>query len=200
MRNIYFAKLEELHAQLESMTSIAKDCLVLGVNLADVNGTRGVQCQMEELLLKVEQLGSLEKDIFHSCEMLILKQQPVAQDLEFITRSIKQILDLRRVGEISYNSAKIIHNLPKECALELLTQMSKLLLDMFEGFVNGDLVRVEEIENLTDSCFKQVKEQVAIALQQSTHTPQLTHSWLEVLMLSKYFEKLADHILALAHA
>ena len=48
-----------------------------------------------------------------------------------------------------------------------------------------------------DSCFRQMKEQIAQKLQDSYLN---AHWWLEILMLSKYFEKIADHISAMAYA
>ena len=190
MRDIYLAQLEDLQAQLNTMLTLSYDALRYGVDFQSVKS-------LEEMGLIVEQLNTLEKDIFHSCEMLILKQQPVAQDLEFITRTIKQIHDLRRIGEISLNSAKIISQMPKECMLELLEQMAKLLFEMFDAFKDLSVQRVEEIENLMDSCFGQIKEQIAQKLQDSYLS---AHWWLEILMLSKYFEKIADHISAMAYA
>ncbi|TLD97424.1 hypothetical protein LS71_001345 [Helicobacter jaachi] len=191
MREVYLTQLEELQTQFNTMLTLTEDCLHYGVCFGKV------QKKLEEIQLIVERLVTLEKDIFHSCEILILRQQPVAQDLEFITRTIKQILDLRRIGELSLNSAKIIFQMPRECMLELLEQMAKLLFEMFDAFKQNNLKRVQEIENIMDSCFKQIKEQIAQRLEDSY---QNAHWWLEILMLSKYFEKIADHIIAMAHA
>lgn len=190
MRNIYLAQLNDLEAQFNTMLTLSCDALHYG---ADFQSTKS----LEEMELIVEQLNTLEKDIFHSCEMLILKQQPVARDLEFITRTIKQIHDLRRIGEISLNSTKIISQMPKECMLDLLEKMANLLFEMFDAFKDSNIQRVEEIENLMDSCFRQMKEQIAQKLQDSYLN---AHWWLEILMLSKYFEKIADHISAMAYA
>lgn len=210
MREKYIAQLEELQAQLAVMQSLAEKCLHSGANV------EGAQCQqgdfakgapkdsseissknLTEIELSAQRLSTLEKDIFHSCEMLILKQQPVAQDLEFITRSIRQILDLRRIGEISLNCAKIIEQTPRSCHLELLSQMAGLLFAMFEAYKAGDSGRVEEIEYVLDSCFKEIKSQIAAKI---TSDYENAHFWLEMLMLSKYFEKLGDHISALVYA
>lgn len=190
MRDIYLAQLDDLQTQLHTMLALAHDALHYGVNFQGIKN-------LEEIQLIVERLHTLEKDIFHSCEMLILKQQPVAQDLELITHTIKQILDLRRIGEISLNSAKIIAQMPKECMLELLEQMARLLFEMFDALRSANIKRVEEIENLMDSCFRQIKEQIAQKIQDSYLN---AHWWLEILMLSKYFEKIADHISAMAYA
>lgn len=191
MREVYINQLNELSAQFKDMRLLAEDCLHHGVDFGSKKHN------LAELELMSEQLNTLEKDIFHSCEMLILKQQPVAQDLELITRTIRQILDLRRIGELSLNSAKIITEMPKECQLELLEQMSNLLFLMFDAFKDNNLNSVEEIENIMDSCFKQIKEQIASKLESSHHN---AHYWLEILMLSKYFEKIADHISAMSYA
>lgn len=190
MREKYQNQLDELQSQLKTMYALSHDCLRYGVSF------KLAEQKLSSIQLMVERLHSLEKDVFHSCEMLILKQQPVAGDLELISRSIKQILDLRRVGEISLNCAKIIAQVPKECVLELLEQMSNLLLEMFECLQSANTARVEEIENLMDVCFKQMKDEIAKKLQDSQ---QEAHWWLEVLMLSKYFEKVGDHISAIAY-
>ncbi|WP_300900130.1 PhoU domain-containing protein, partial [uncultured Helicobacter sp.] len=57
--------------------------------------------------------------------------------------------------------------------------------------------RVKELEDIIDSCFRQVKAQIAQNIQNSY---QDAHWWLEILMLSKYFEKIADHISAMTYA
>ena len=86
------------------------------------------------------------------------------------------------------------------------------------AFRADNLARVDEIEDIMDLCFKQTKEQIAQKLQDSTQNMhdiahngynlaynsaregQRVHGWLELLMLSKYFEKIADHISAMAYA
>ncbi|WP_300731872.1 PhoU domain-containing protein [uncultured Helicobacter sp.] len=190
MRDVYTAQLNALNAQCNIMLSLSEDSLAyacFGDSKMDI----------KEIEFIVEQLNGLEKDIFHACEMIILKQQPVAQHLESITRIIRQILDLRRIGEISLNSARIIVDMPQAYRFSLLGKMANLLYEMFSAFRENHMQRVKELEDIIDSCFRQVKAQIAQNIQNSY---QDAHWWLEILMLSKYFEKIADHISAMTYA
>lgn len=187
MRELYEHELDELKSSFEDMRNLCFETLFKGVEFKkDVN--------LAGISLMSTQLGSAEKSLYHACEMLILRQQPVAADLEFLMRVLRQIPDLRRIGELSLNSAKIIQSASKAHKIELLSKMKELLFAMFEAFKKEDLKTLDELENAIDSCFKQIKSQIAKELE---NTPQNAHEWLEILMLSKYFEKIADHIVAM---
>ena len=71
--------------------------------------------------------------------------------------------------------------------------MRALLLSMFLALQQKDGALLEELEEQTDSCFKQMQVKIAQELEKD---PQDARAWLLILMLSKYFEKIADHIVA----
>lgn len=188
MRELFDEELNELKKSFENMQNLCFQILNESVNFTKA-------LNLAQISLMKIQLESMEKDLFHACEMLILRQQPVAKDLEFLMRVIRQIPDFCRIGELSFNSAKIIQA-NKAHKIDLLSKMREFLFTMFEAFRQDDLERVFELEDSVDACFKQIKAQIANKLE---NAPQNAHEWLEILMLSKYFEKIADHIIAMSY-
>lgn len=190
MREKYQNALHQLNAQYHKMLDLSADALYF-VNL------QTTYCSLSQLELITKQLCALQKEIMYACEMLILKEQPVAQDLEWIMRIMRQILDLRRIGELSLNCARIIATIPKSMQYALLEQMSQLLCEMFAAFRHAQAHRVIELEDTMDMYFRRMKIEM---VQNMQDTYKNAHWWCEILMLSKYFEKIADHISAINYA
>ena len=51
-------------------------------------------------------INNMERDIEHRCMTLLLRQQPVASDLRFISAAMKVVTDVERIGDHAVNIAE----------------------------------------------------------------------------------------------
>ncbi len=184
MRALYQQALKDIGTQFDAMFQ-------LSVELFKKSSEEKIDLSL--LSPMNAQLLGMEKTLYQACERLILKEQPVAHDLKFLMGVLRKIPELRRIGELSLNSAKILEKLPPTEENALLEEMKFLLLKMFAALEKEEGEMLNALENQTDSAFKAMQNHLAQKLEKS---PQNAPESLAILMLSKYYEKIADHIIA----
>lgn len=193
MRVLFHKQLAELKTQVKGMKTLCEDILKLSMR----QNNKSARDDITKIELMVTELSAREKEIYEYCELILIKQQPVADDLETISKTLRIILDLRRIGEISLNCAKILADVPDVCRLALLDQMADLTLEMFDLLKHGKEEEIFSKEDIMDACFTQMKDEICNKLQSPNEHAK---DYLEILLSAKYFEKIADHIVAIAWA
>ena len=140
-----------------------------------------------------------ESEIERLCLKLIIRQQPVASDLLFITSAMKMITDMERIGDQAEDIAEIISFLHGHQAEDndLLREMAKAAIRMVtesvDAYVKCDTMLAEQViaeDDTVDGYFTQVKERLIGKIAQDPADGEYA---LDLLMIAKYFERIGDH-------
>ena len=140
-----------------------------------------------------------ERDIESRCMKLLLHQQPVARDLRAISAALKMITDMERIGDQAEDIAEIVISTGNHTmdGLEIIEQMAretvKMVTDSVDAFVKKDVELAQEVirrDDIVDSYFLKVKYDIINLI---SGNPAEGGFALDLLMISKYFERIGDH-------
>lgn len=190
-------KLREINRKL---TEMGETC-VEGIGLAvDIMTTKG---DVEEEIARVHEIEKetdrLEREIEDMCTRLIVREQPVAGDLKIVTAAYKMIADMERIGDQVADIAdigKTVHGKifePDTHINEMTNAVKKMVNASIEAYVYKDIELAENVEKSdekVDDLFKKLKNELLTTLQTCPESGELV---LDMLMIGKYLERLADH-------
>ncbi len=135
---------------------------------------------------------------------LLLQQQPVARDLRQISAALKMVTDMERIGDQAEDVAEIIQFLNGRGAengelMQTMTQSAmKMITDSVDAFVRHDIRLAEKVvsdDDIVDDLFNQVKRAL---IQKIVDRPEDGEYALDLLMIARYFERIADHAVNIA--
>ncbi len=195
MRNKFEQQLETLNVELIKMGALCEEAIASAIkalleeNTAMVSKTYEIDTQIDEMEREIETL----------CMKLLLQQQPVARDLRIISSALKMISDMERIGDQAEDIAEITKTIRRvdEACSGLIRQMAAAAVTMvtesIDSFVKKDLAlvrRVIESDDMVDDYFIRIKDRL-IALVAAN--PSAGEYYLDLLMIVKYLERIADH-------
>ena len=196
--------------QFEEQLSLLKDLLV---NMGELNceaiedAVTALEKQDAELARKtkgVEQLvDEKEQQIERLCLKIILKQQPVASDLLFVTSAMKMITDMERIADQAVDISELVikmSRLPYADAVKEIPEMAERVQDMVrnaaKSFVerDGDLAKaVCRADDDVDDLFDVIKANLTKIVHKNVDEDDNGEQALDMLMVAKYLEKIGDH-------
>ena len=145
-----------------------------------------------------------ERNIEAMCLQMLLQQQPVARDLRQISAALKMITDMERIGDQAEDIAEIIGFL-NEKGVEnsvLMRDMADAAIHMVtesvDAYVRQDPELAEKViadDDGVDRAFEQVKQDL---IERISRNPGAGGYFLDLLMIAKYFERIADHAVNIA--
>ncbi len=195
MRNEFDNQLKQLNRQLITMGSLCEEAIALSAK-----ALQGMPDHPEQQVPALErEIDQLEREIESSCMNLLLRQQPVAQDLRTISAALRMITDLERIGDQAADISELVphicdSNLPSKPTLSHMAQAVVLMVtDSVDAFVKKDLAmarRVQQNDDEVDALFDQVKQELMALVE---HRGIGAEAALDVLMAAKYFERIGDH-------
>ncbi len=155
--------------------------------------TKGVESLVDEKEQQIERL----------CLKLILKQQPVASDLLFITSAMKMITDMERIADQAVDISELVikmSSLPYADAVKEIPEMAEKVQDMVrnaaKSFVerDGDLAKaVCRADDAVDDLFDVIKGKLTKIVHKDIDEDDNGEQALDMLMVAKYLEKIGDH-------
>ncbi|MGI5898922.1 MAG: phosphate signaling complex protein PhoU [Christensenellales bacterium] len=201
MRGRFDEQLSDLNNQLIEMGS--------WIELSIATAIEALQSQDPEtarkaILFDVE-IDQKEKDIEALCLKLLLRQQPVARDLRLISAALKMITDMERIGDQAADIAEISLYLTDGTLVQkmahipqMATATSKMVTESINAFVKRDLAlarKVIDYDDVVDGLFTEVKEDLIELIQTDRSSASQA---MDLLMISKYFERIGDHAVNIA--
>lgn len=194
MRSRFDEQLALLNKQMIEMGSLCEE--IITRVLRALSGE-------QELLSKIPALGTeidqKERTIETLCLKLLLHQQPVAKDLRQISAALKMITDMERIGDQAEDIGEIIpfvKNRPAK-ADELLHEMAaasiKMVTKSVDAFVEQNVTlarRVISDDDIVDNYFTQIKQSL---ITEIIENPIDGECLIDLLMITKYFERIGDH-------
>jgi phosphate transport system protein len=145
-------------------------------------------------------IDQMEIDVEEECLKILALHQPVAIDLRFVISVLKINNDLERIGDLTANIAERAHSLfnymPLELApaiLEMVPECLSMLKNSIDSLVNMDTELAnevcdadEKVDELHASMYKNVQQNIK-------DTCEDIEPYLNMLGISRYLERIADH-------
>ena len=156
-----------------------------------------------ELAGRVKAKGSaidqMECDIESLCMKLLLQQQPVARDLRLISAALKMITDMERIGDQAEEIAEIViflngHTMENMKLIEgMAFETIKMVTASVDAFVKKDVELAKKViaqDDVVDDYFCRIKRGIITLIAENVEDGEFA---LDLLMISKYFERIGDH-------
>lgn len=196
MRKQYDLELDELNTLLIKMAAT--------VEQAVADAMTALKNRDKDLAISVSSndrdVDRMERQIEDMCLMLLLKQQPVAGDLRFISAALKIITDLERIGDHAQDICEIsltMDDKPLSVTTDLITRMFEESTAMIKMAVDAFITKDEDLatqcinhDDVVDDLFVQVREKLIAKFQNNTDDPQ---ELVDLLQIAKYLERVGDH-------
>ena len=195
MRNRFDEQLFELNREIIEMGSMCEEAIA--------SATKALHTGDMELASQVKKNGGgidqMERDIERLCMNLLLHQQPVAKDLRLISAALKMITDMERIGDQAEDIAEIVtcmngHTIK---GMELIEEMARETIEMVtasvDAFVTKDIDLAKKVihqDDIVDNYFSRVKRGIITWIGENSEEGEFA---LDLLMISKYFERIGDH-------
>ena len=200
MRNRYDKELEQLKADLTEMGGMTKDIITLVLTSLEHYDTSKV----DEINSSLEEISRFERAIEAGCMRLIMRQQPIATDLRNIRSAMFIIYDMERIGIQSAEIAQMLGYVSSHPQVvdakifELGEATVKMTGDSIAAFEAGDekaAVDVIGFDDTVDELFRTAKSALIAGIQNEDADAE---SSVDMLMIAKYFERMADHAESIA--
>lgn len=166
-----------------------------------------LETQNTELARKTKGVESLvdekEQEIERLCLKIILKQQPVASDLLFVTSAMKMITDMERIADQAVDISELVikmSRLPYAESVSEISDMADRVQEMVraaaKSFVerDGELAKaVCRSDDAVDDLFEVIKKKLTGIVHREIEGDDNGEQALDLLMVAKYLEKIGDH-------
>ena len=195
MRNRFDEQLFELNREIIEMGAMCEEAIAAA--------SKALATGDVELAGKVRTNGNvidqMERDIEGRCMKLLLHQQPVAKDLRLISAALKMITDMERIGDQAEDIAEIVtamngHTMEgMKLVEEMARETIKMVTSSVDAFVKKDVELANKViaqDDIVDDYFSRVKCGIISLIAENSADGEFA---LDLLMISKYFERIGDH-------
>ena len=195
MRNRFDEQLFELNREIIEMGAMCEEAIASAAK-ALVSGDAALAANVKQNSSAIDQM---EREIESRCMKLLLHQQPVAKDLRLISAALKMITDMERIGDQAEDIAEIVlflngHTMEgMEMIEDMARETTKMVTASVDAFVQKDIElakNVIEQDDIVDDYFSKVKCAIISLIAENSADGEFA---LDLLMISKYFERIGDH-------
>lgn len=197
MREEFKRELEILNKMIIDMGNLIIENLNLSINALENRNTS----LAKEIIERDEKVNNFERKIESKALELIIKEQPVASDLRFISVALKMITDMERIGDHSADIAEIVIDMEErelfkkpETIKKMVNEVMEMLNLSIKAFVKRDIKIAKKIKDrdiIINNYFKEIKEELIIYLKKEEGEEEQI---INFLMIAKYLERIGDHI------
>ena len=195
MRNRFDEQLFRLNRELIEMGAMCEEAIATAAKaLSDADMTLAAKVRKNSAAI-----DQMERDIEGRCMNLLLHQQPVARDLRQISAALKMITDMERIGDQAEDIAEITTFLGgrtlkgAEYIEDMARETIKMVTESVDAFVKKDVQVAEQVishDDTVDALFTQAKCAIIKLIEANPEDGEFA---LDLLMISKYFERIGDH-------
>jgi phosphate transport system protein len=201
MREFYNKQLEKLRNELTEMGALCEEAINCAINGLVTNNQ-----EMRRKTFEIEdEINQKEREIGRLCIMLLIKEQPVARDLRFITTSQRMVGDLERIGDNAVSIALLFEKAHDEQRAfigkymeEMTKSVSKILSDAIDSFIKNNVEEARDVvmfDIVINNHFKNIKQDLAKRINEEGKNGEVC---LDIFMAAKYLERIGDHAKNLA--
>ncbi len=201
MRKNYDDQLNELKEELVKMGKTVNQAIRKTVRALKNNDLDGAK----EVIAEDAQIDEAERNIENACLKIILTQQPVASDMRVVSSALKMITDLERMGDFAADIAEIVESGGKTKTayvspflLKMSAAVVKMVEDALLSFTERDLELAKAVcraDDEVDGLFIGAKDSLVELIRRDESYSERA---LDLMMVSKYLERIGDHATNLA--
>lgn len=205
MRNKFDIELKKIEQELVSMGALIEESIKEASN-AILNGDR---LSAKKAMEYEKEIDHKERDIESLCLKIIVEQQPVATDFRIVSATLKMITDMERIGDHAEDISEITLYLDTASgiykdkkALENISKMAdgtiRMVKDSIDAFVSRDIdlaYSVIKHDDIVDDLFDATKLDLVDFMSENKNNATIA---IDLLMISKYFERIGDHAVNIA--
>ena len=191
----FHEELADVRSRLLTMSGAAETALGLAVDALLTSADDKAQ----RVILEDRDIDSREVDIEERCISLLALQQPMARDLRMITSALRIANDLERVGDHAVNIAQSAIRVSKSRPIvpepeitEMARLAKKMLADAIDAFIRGDAAAGREICRRDDQVDALNRSVFRILLTHMMENPTTISTGMEVFLVSRNLERVAD--------
>lgn len=195
MRNRFDEQLFELNREIIKMGAICEETIATASKALTTGNTH----LAGEVKANSSMIDRMERNIESHCMKLLLHQQPVARDLRLISAALKMITDMKRIGDQAEDISEIVTFLNGHTieGMELIEEMAHETIEMVtasvDAFVKKDVELANKViaqDDIVDAFFSKIKRGIITLITENSADGEFA---LDLLMISKYFERIGDH-------
>ena len=196
LRAKFESKLNKLHMEIVEMGGCVQNAIKDSISAFKNNDLE----LCKSIIEKDKIIDDKEKRIESECLWMIAREQPVASDLRAITTALKITTDMERIGDHASDIAELTLRIDDKNTFSdsiQILNMAKVAIEMLNNavnaYVNCDLElakRTEAMDDQADEYFNRIKEEL---VQIFNTQPQNMDSAIDLLLIAKYLERIADH-------
>ncbi len=143
-------------------------------------------------------VNALEVAIDEHCIELLVRYQPAARDLRFITRGLKIVTDLERVGDLAVNIAERVVEITNSGGVpadlsDMARVVQEMLVDSIDAFVSWDDAKAEAVLRKDDVVDDFTKRYVNDFIRRLAREPENIGRIFPAASVVRYLERVADH-------
>lgn len=195
MRNKFDEQLDKLNADLTEMGATCESAIACAIKALLTND----RVLAQDAIKMEDETDRMETEIETMCLRLLLQQQPVARDLRVISAALKMITDMERIGDQAEDIAEIVQTIDLSAEVgrlhvdEMARAAIKMVTDSVQAFVTKDLDLARAVmaaDDTVDELFIRVRDEIVGLIAADS---QQGLAAVDILMIAKYLERIADH-------
>jgi phosphate transport system protein len=201
MRDVYYDQLDSIVDDLVAMTHLVKHAVgqaTTALLTADAEVAEQVISEDADIDLARERIEE------RSFELLAL-QQPVAGDLRMLVAAFRMVGELERMGDLSVHVAKVARlRVPSVAVPEELRPTVRRMAELAETMISAvaEIIAERDVDAARE--LEEADEEMD-QLRRSSFRLLLGPDWkhgvepaIDIALLGRYYERIADHAVSLA--
>jgi len=201
MRNAYFDQLDTIVEDLVAMTD--------DVQVAVARATRALlsaDAQVAERVISDDvDIDAARERVEQKAFDLLALQQPVARDLRMLVAALRMVADLERMGDLSVHVAKVARlRVPQVAVPEELVPTVERMGVVAEKMI-GTAAAIIADRDVDGARHLEEDDEEMDQLRRSSFRLMLDDAWphgveaaVDLALLGRYYERIADHTVSLA--
>lgn len=189
--------MQSLHQEIIRMGAMVEQAISHAVSAVIEMDTE----KAKNVIAGDDAIDEMERVINRHCVEIIARQQPVARDLRDVTSTLKLITDLERIADhagdiselvLSLSSCKNRIAFPYDIA-SIIQMAQNMLKGSLEAYVERDEKKAHDIilsDDKVDELYNRLK---AYLVHLMSVDAQNVAQLVDLLLISKYAERIADH-------
>lgn len=196
-RHHYDEELSHLQNEIRKLGTL----VVTAVREAVRALTEHDQALAEQIVAGDDEIDALRIAIEDEATRIMATEQPVATDLRELLASIKIAGDLERIGDHARHLARGVATLDRDLLSEVLPSMQKMaevgvgmVNDSLVAFANQDTEAARRVALRDDQIDSAHRALYARLIKLMTGRPDWIESSVDLMFLSRFLERLGDHV------
>lgn len=200
MRKIFIQQLKELNFEIITMASYCEESLSYVIDFFNNKNIEKLEnCRELEKLINLQ-----ERKVEDLSLKILLEQQPVASDLRNVSASLRIVSDLERIGDQIDDIAKILlknkeyflkNMMLNEEIKNMALEINNMIKNTIDSYVKKDIELAKSVimsDDVIDEYFIKNKNYI-VELIRKDRVGEYVDNYLNLFMITKYFEKIGDH-------